>query len=182
MKMKLLLASLSFIYITSFAQTAAPKLPVDESTKLITYTKVVELNGAGKDSLYNKALKWCNSYFKNPGEVIREKDQEAGKIICKPRFKVMNPENKEGVATDGGIVQYTLTLQFKDGRYKYVMTEFNWKQASNYPVEKWMDVANDYYKPEYSYYLKQVDDKVSEIVSSLQQGMNSKGEIKKDDW
>ena len=158
------------------------KLPIDETTKLITYAKVQEISGARKDSLYRKAMSWCLSYFVNPNDVIREKDEADGKILCKARFKIMNPADKKGFATEGGSVQYTLKLLFKDGRYRMEFTEFNWKQTSYYPCEKWMDTANQYYKPEFEFYLTQLDEKVKEITAALTKSMLEKGPSKKDDW
>ncbi len=180
--MKFLLPVFAFIYITASAQTTKPDLPIDESTKLITYTKVIDVKGASKDSLYNKALKWCNEFYKNPVDVIREKEMEAGKILCKARYKVMNPPDKNGLSTEGGVVEYTLILQFREGRYKYVMTEFNWKQTSYYPIERWLDFNSASYKTEFSVYLNQVSDKSKEILSALENNMFSKGVVKKDDW
>ena len=165
-----------------FAQGQKSSLPIDEASKLITYTKVQEMSGAGKDSLYNKAFEWCMNYFVNPADVIREKNQQDGKIVCKARFKVMNPADKKGVVTEGGVVQYTLNLMFKEGRYKCELTEFNWKQTSYYPCEKWMDTANQYYKPEFETFLTQLDEKAKEIISALNKHMLSKGLVKKDDW
>lgn len=163
--------------------SVAPKMPLDEKTKLITYTKVKEITGVSKEDLYKRALSWANTYFKNPADVIREQDIEQGKIVCKARFKVMNLPDKKGFSTEGGVVQYTLNLQFKDGRYKYDFTEFNWKQPSYYPAEKWLDTTNAYYKPEFDFYLKQVDDTAKEIIKDLDKGMRANPVTdKKDDW
>src|SRR5687768_2606952 len=105
-KICIVVALCCMVYI-SHAQNKA-KLPVDEVSKLITYTSVSELPGISKDSLYRKALAWCHEYFVNPVEVIREQDPKAGKIVCKGRFKVMDPADKKGIAAEGGNVQYTL--------------------------------------------------------------------------
>lgn len=158
------------------------KLPIDETTKLISYVKIQEVNNASKDSLYDKAMNWCLTYFVNPNDVIREKDKEKGTVTCKARFKIMNPADKKGFATEGGSVMYTLKLLFKDGKYKYEFTEFNWKQASYYPCEKWMDASNQYYKPEFEYYLSQIDVKVKEISIAFAKAMMMKAPPKKDDW
>ncbi len=173
-----------FTVIVAKAQnTAAPKMPVDEKTKLISYNKVVELSDVSSDDLYKRALNWANTYYKNPRDVIRENNRVDSKIVCKARFKVMNPPDKKGFSTEGGVVQYTLNLQFKDGRYKYDLTEVNWKQQSYYPIEKWMDTGNAYYKPEFAFYLKQVDDTAKEIISSLDKAVKTKPvPDKKDDW
>src|SRR4051812_39320554 len=113
--MKNFIILLSFVCVTANAQTANSKLPVDETTKLITYTGISEIAGVGKDSLFNKALAWCNAYYKNPSDVIREKNTEEGKIVCKARFMIKNQADKNGTVTDAGNVMYTMTLNFKDG-------------------------------------------------------------------
>ena len=174
---------ISAVAVNSFGQTSnKAKLPIDETTKLITYSKVEQLAGAGKDSLYNKALNWCMTYFVNPSDAIRDKNPLEGSIVCKARYKFFNPEDKKGIATEAGNVQYTLKLIFKDARYKYEFSEFNWKLQSYYPCEKWMDTANQYYKPEFDNYLSQLDTKVKEIAESLSKSMSAKGPVKKDDW
>lgn len=176
-----------FILLTaSFSKaqiTSAPKLPVDEATKLISYNKVKEVANVSKDELYKRALNWANTYYKNPTDVIRENNREEGKIVCKARYKIMNPADKKGFATEAGVVMYTLNLQFKDGRYKYELTEINWKQQSYYPIEKWIDTKSAAYKPEFDFYLKQVDDSTKEIISSLDKALRTNTvSDKKDDW
>lgn len=175
--------SFLLVLLTVVVADAQTKLPLDESTKLISYTKVNTLTGVEKDDLYARGMAWASTYYKNPADVIREKAEAEGKMVCKARFKVMNPADKKGVATEGGVVQYTLNLQFKNGRYKYEFTEFNWKQQSYYPVEKWMDTANAYYKPEFEFYLQQVDSTAKEIISSLDKAMKTNPVTdKKDNW
>ena len=161
----------------------APKLPVDDKTKLFSYNKVKEATNVSKDELYKRALAWANSYYKNPTDVIRENNREEGKIVCKARYKIMNPPDKKGFSTDGGVVMYALNLQFKEGRYKYDLTEINLKQQSYYPIEKWMDTKSASYKPEFDFYLKQVDDMSKEIINSLDKAMKANPVTdKKDDW
>ena len=55
--------------------------------ELITYTKVVEVASTNKTDLYNRGFAWANKFYKNPVDVIREKDAIAGKMVCKARFK-----------------------------------------------------------------------------------------------
>ena len=184
MKSIKLLTILMISTCAAFAQSVnqSPKLPMDESTKLFSYTGVVEVAAMKKLELYNKALDWCNVYYKNPTDVIRERDSIEGNIVCKARFKISNPVNKNGVATDGGVIQYTLKLMFKDGKFKYDITEFNWKQASYFPAEKWTDKTNAYYKPEYDFYLQQLNDKAREISKDLEKSMKAVASDKKKDW
>jgi hypothetical protein len=175
---------LSFLSINSFSQTTstAPKFVFDAESKLISYNKVVELGTGTKDELFNKAIGWCNMFYKNPADVIREKKQEDGLIVCKARFKISNPPDKKGVVTDAGIVQYTLRLFFKDGRYKYDLTEFNWKQTSYFAAEKWLDKKSSSYVPEYDFYLQQLNENANQIIQDLEKGMKGSSAIKKNDW
>lgn len=186
--MKNILASilLSILLIPALATAQqvqqAPKLPVDEKTGLITYTKVTELTGSTTGSLYQRAIEWVNKYYKNPADVLREKDSIGGLVVCKARFKIQNPPDKKGLSTDAGVVMYTLKIQFKDGRYRYELSEINWKQQSYYACEKWMDKAAPGYKPEFDFYLQQVDASVRETLKSMEKAMSTPAAAKSDEW
>lgn len=175
----------AFIYDPATAQelaSAAQTLPTNAETKLINYEKVVEVPETKKNELFERAIMWATEFYKNPADVIREKNPDAGKIVCKARFKISNEKNKDGVATDAGVVQYTLTLLFKDGKYKYEVTEFNWKQLSYYPVERWSETSSQTYNPAYAYYLRQVDDYTLRTIADLEKNMAMKKKEKKNDW
>ncbi len=165
------------------AQSTSSKYPMNAETKLISYSKVVPADSVDKNELYNRALNWANTNYKNPTDVIREKDAAAGKIVCKHRFKITNPPNKDGFEKDAGLVMYTLTIQVKEGRYKYDLTDINWKQLSYYAIERWMDEKAAGYEKEYDYYLKQTDTTVKKVIADLEKAMTiSTRKVKKDDW
>ncbi|MFM7015851.1 MAG: DUF4468 domain-containing protein [Bacteroidota bacterium] len=167
----------------SQASKTTVKLPIDESTKLITYDKVIEVTNQTKENLFDRALTWAKGYYKNPTEVIREQNKEEGKIVCKGRYKISTPPDKKGFSTDAGLVQYTLTLLFKDGKIKYSLSEINWKQTSYYACEKWMDTSSQYYKSEFEFYLQQVDTNSKEILKSLEKEcQNPKTVLRNDNW
>lgn len=171
--------------VDAVTEDQKPFCPIDNETKLITYDNVVALTDikeSKKDDLYNKALAWANAFYKNPTDVIREKNQESGKIICKARFKIQNEKDKSGFASDAGVVQYTLTLMVKDGRYRYQISAFNWKQLSYYPIERWLDSSSPSYNPSYAYYLIQVNDYAYSLIADLEKFMAMKKKEKKDDW
>lgn len=161
---------------------ASFNLPVNDETKLITYDKVVEVAETKKVDLFERAVNWINSYYKNPTDVVREKNPDAGKIVCKARFKISNEPDKTGFATDAGVVQYSLTLLFKDDKYKYGVSQINWKQLSYYPVERWMDASSPSYNKSYNWYLKQVDEQLKNILADLEKNMAVKKKEKKEDW
>jgi hypothetical protein len=165
------------------AQNSSSKYPMNNETKLISYSKVVPMDSIDKNELYLRALSWANSNYKNPTDVIREKDPTAGKIVCKHRFKITDPPNKDGFEKDAGLVMYTLTIQVKDGRYKYELSEINWKQLSYYPIERWMDTNAAGYDKVYDYYLKQTDETVKKVLYNLESSMTiSTKKVKKDEW
>jgi hypothetical protein len=186
MRSILLIAGLA-VSLTASAQkktepAATPSLPVNKETGLIAYEGVMDITGASKDGLYSRAIGWAQGYYKNPVDVMREKDPVNGKLVCKARFKLYNAADKKGTITEAGDVMYTLTIQFKDGKYKYEMTNFNWMLLSVYPAERWKDTASATYKQEYAYYLQQIDDKAKEVLLALKKAMTTAPEKKKDDW
>lgn len=157
--------------------------PIDSITKLITYEKVVDVKGSTANILYNRINDWFHSYYKNPTEVIRENDSIKFRIVGKPRFRMSNPADKSGTKTDGGTVQYTITVAMKDNRFKYELTEFNWKQLSYYPSEKWMDTKSASYLPVYNDYLIQLDKTANEVINAvIQAATHDKSTKDKDAW
>ena len=157
-----------------FAQEAA--LPVDEDTGLITYQEVVDEKG-DKESFFNSAISWINGFYANPVDVTKTRNPETGLIKGLHRFK-LKTTNEKGIQTDGGTVQYRFTLEFKEGRYRYTLTEFVLRQSSKIPVEKWLNKSD----PQSKSYLKQVDNFAQSWIESLKKGMMPKVEKKEDEW
>jgi len=190
MKKSVAFILLLFLFLgTVHAQkSAAPAMvpapvPVDSITHLITYESVVETPGVNAQVLYNRTIDWFYATFKNPTEVIREKDSIKFKVVGKPRFKISNPPDKNGTKTDGGLIQYTITVAAKDGRFKYELTEFNWKQQSYYPSERWMDTKAQMYTPLYNEYLLQLHQEANRIITTLKEALTHAKSVKKtDDW
>lgn len=175
--MKRLLLSLLSIFILS--SSYAQDLPVDKTTNLISYSEVINQEGSA-DILYNKAHKWFFSYYKNPHNVVKESDNN--KIVAHPRFKILNPKNKKGVSTMGGIVTYNFTVIFKDGRYKYTITNIEWKQNSKFPIEKWKNTSATSYDKKYVYYLEQVDIEMKKVISELKSSIAKPMQKEEDNW
>ena len=186
------MAILAFILSSSFSFSQKPVappppppplLPIDSITKLITYEEVITMTGITASVLYQRALEWFHLNYKNPTEVIRENDSIKFKIIGKPRFRISNPPDKTGFKSDGGQVQYTLTFSARDGRYKYEISEFNWKQASYYACERWYDTKSPYYTVAFNDYLDQVDKYTHELIANLKNALSKEKPVKdKDKW
>ncbi len=162
--------------------TAAP-VPVDPITKMITYEGVVEVKGATAIMLYQRTLEWFNSNYKNPTDVIRDNDEAGNKIVGKHRFKITNPPDKSGVRGDAGLVQYTITIASRDGRFKYEITEFSWKQLSVYPCERWLDKSAPGYSEVYNEYLIQIDKEMLNLIANFKNYISHEKPVKdKDTW
>ncbi|MEI6765573.1 MAG: DUF4468 domain-containing protein [Bacteroidota bacterium] len=154
-------------------------LPIDSSTKLITYKEVVKQDGEpGKT--YNLAISWINSFYDNPSEATRLRDQVNNKIEIHHRFKVYNKDNK-GVKTDAAVIDYVMFLEFKENRYRYSISNFNVLRVSKFPLERWMNKTDPQYTPVCDDYLKQVDETINGIIKSLKEGLKPKV-VKEDNW
>jgi len=158
-------------------------VPLDSITNLISYEKVVDVKGVTEEELYKRINNWFHNYYKNPSESIRENDSVKHVIVGKPRFRLSNPPAKDGMKTEGGVVQYTITVSVRSGRFKYEITAFNMKQASYFPCEKWLDTKAKSYLPVYNDYLQQLDKQTVELINSLKNAASHEKPVKdKDSW
>jgi hypothetical protein len=156
------------------AQSGA--IPVDEESGLITYQEVVEEEG-DKESFFTSAVGWINSFYANPVNVTKTRDPESGVIKGLHRFRLKDI-GEDGVQTDAGTVQYRFSLEFREGRYRYTLTEFVLRQSSKIPTEKWLNKSD----PQSKSYLKQLDEFAQSWIASLKKGMLPEVEVEEDEW
>lgn len=177
-------AILLVLFISANAQKEEFKeisLPIDQDTKLITYSKVIEIT-ANKDSLFKKGQVWFRKFYKNPTGVIRETDTINGKIVGKHQIKILNPADKKGIQTMKGITQYTINTYFKDNKVRIVLTEFNLNATSYTPIEKWQDkTAKDFTTKNY-FYLEQIDKQMKDLLLDFEKFMKEPTKTKKEEW
>lgn len=126
--MKKVLVFLLFAVSTAFGQ----KYKIDDDTKLITYSEVVEVPNVSKDELYLRANTWLSRAFKSAKAVIDVQDKEAGKIIAKGNITTIIKVPLVG-KQDAGAVEMTITLQTKDGKYKYTVDNLQHSKPNNTP-------------------------------------------------
>ena len=157
-------------------------LPVNEETKQAEIQKVVDVAGATKAELYDRTIIWINKFYPNPNGVIQKKDAETGEIEGKAQFK-LKIIDKKGVEHFEGIIGYTITINFKDGKYRYTITRIHWKQASYFDVSKWMDTNDpDYNYEKYQSYIKQTLEYFENLEKELVAAVKNPPAKKKDDW
>jgi hypothetical protein len=168
--------------ITALAQEVTTlNMPVDETTGLITYKEVVEEPGI-KDTLFNRGASWLHTFYANPWEVAKVRDQSTGLIKIQHQFRIYD-FGEQGSKTDAGMVMYNAKLEFKDNRYRVVIDNFVYKLVSRYPVEKWLDKTAPDYDVKWESYLGQIDFFArNELIKSLKEKMKPGKAAKEDIW
>jgi hypothetical protein len=176
------LLALPLYFVNAYSQNVEQKfgLPVDEITGLITYQDVVQTTG-NRLELFNRAIGWVNSFYVNPIDATRVRNPESGIIEIVHRFKITN-ELEDGVKADAGIILYSLKLELRDDRYRYTMSDFVLRQASKFPVERWLDKSDRAYNPNWDSYLGQVDGFALSLVENLVDAMKFVEETGDDEW
>ncbi|MDY0216281.1 MAG: DUF4468 domain-containing protein [Bacteroidales bacterium] len=156
----------------------APQMPMDSTSMQITYREVVEVKGT-KAELFARFTEWVQSHYKT-SSVIKNAEEESGLVEVSSRVKIYGTA-KDGTKIMSGLVNYNLTMELKDGRYRYTFTRFSLKAQAFQPIEPWLDQTKKEWFPARFDNLREVDEQIKEIIVSLKEGMEPK-EVVKDDW
>ena len=179
----MLLASIPFsVSAQKNTELIWPEMNLDPTSNLITYTAVPEVPGAAATDLYDRAMSWAKGYYKNIGEKLRKSDREAGEIEIFGRFPIFAYDKKCVRTTSReGLIQYTLTIRFRDGRYKYMLTKLNMKDLSYQPLELWLD--RDHHEARnHSFYLTDVDAEIKSLITGMEKAIGTAPAVPSDDW
>jgi hypothetical protein len=175
---------LALLHPALFAQAqreARPyNLPVDADSKKIQFREVVEQQGTPA-YLYDKAIEWFGFYYKNPQSVYSVQSKENGKIEGVGRLNIYYADPVSGEKRDGGLIQYQIRMELKENKYRYTLTDFNLRQASRFPIEKWMNKSDPAYNSNWDSYLYQVDTTMQRLISTMKEKMKPTV-VKKDEW
>lgn len=154
-------------------------LPIDAENQQVTYQGVVEVPGASKDQLFDRALEWMAKTYQSANDVVQIKDKEQGKLLAKGGILFFT-ESK----VPAGFVMHTQTIYVRDGRYKYVMTGFKHqnltatpygpRDSSMGPLEQGVPPTGFREKLWYEM-LQGTHDKVKAMVTALDKAMQAKG-------
>ncbi len=182
---KIILISLFFVLPSLvFAQKnkpVAPVLPMDTETNMVSYSAVVDATGETQKEMYARAIKWVKEFYPIPSSVFQVQDSVNMKIVCKGKFDAKRTL-KNGTQQTAERIIYTLTIQFKEGRYKYEITKVLIQGATSVPVEKYFD-ENDPAAEDHFATLTSVDEHLTNIANSLKTRMEQPSvKVKKDEW
>ena len=137
---------------------------------IVTYSEVVQIEEVNKDELYLRAKKWFVTTFNSAKDVIQLDDKENGEIIGKGSFRIpfysINP-----------VINHTLTILVKDGRFKYVITDliYNDDQGNKSSIENCTYITNSAKKKLYP----KIDEEINSLIISLKNDMKTK---QTDNW
>jgi hypothetical protein len=192
-KMSLLLSLVLSTYVC--AQDVMPK---DESG-FFTYYDIVELPGYPSEILLKNAKDFLKEFsVRGSKKKYFEFDKQALKVINKGSYKVSNMWGL-GKHTDG-IVMFDMNVEIKEGRYRYIITNFVFQEfkrnryGKHEPVkgsEKPLEIeVSKLSKPQWEKHQQHTHEKIQSLIMDFKVAMASvedkkeKNKRKKidDDW
>lgn len=113
------LVLLSFSILFAFIVNAQNELPINDKTGKVTFLEVISADGLSAKQLY----KIMKDYATEKGFSSVE-DVDGAKLVYNATAIVYYPSAQGGGKTDKGIVHYTYSGFFKDGKYRVILTDF----------------------------------------------------------
>lgn len=170
------------LFSVNFVFAQDTQIPTNEKTGNAEYVDVVNQKATTDSLLFERGLAWIFDFYPNPYGTIVKQDSLTKEIACKARFRIMYTD-KKGNKSLGGHVAYDLTLQFKDGKYRYLIDRIRWEQSSYYDVSKWEDTEDpNYQKERYTQYIEQTVSYFNGLIDSLEDKMATPEEAESSDW
>ena len=106
------------LFVSNFL--IAQELPKDSVTGKYTFQGIVKVDSVSKNELYSRAREWISKSFVSANNVIQMDDKELGKIIGKGKTQ----NYYFGIGSDMGSILFTISIQVKDNKFKYTITDF----------------------------------------------------------
>lgn len=179
--MNKLLLILSFLFY-QFTYAQETQIPVNEKTGTAEYTNVVNVSSAKANQLHDRALNWIKTFYPNPTGVLQTDDTTTFELTGKARFR-LNFTDKKGTVTPVGYVAYSFTIQFKEGKYRYVIDRIHWQQSSYFDVSRWEKKDDPKYQEErWTQYVEQTVSYFNNMLDSLEEAMATAEEKQSTDW
>lgn len=150
----------------------------------VIYEGVVVTDSVSQSELRRRAKKWFIDAYKSSKDVISmdEADEIIGKGILKTKYQA------NFMYIYDADLWHTVDLQFKDGKYRYIINDFRTKytipryqniaaQDVEFPLEDWGKGGR---KENSKKYLIQVDEHVRALIKSIETALKSPSNTKKD--
>jgi hypothetical protein len=166
------------------------KLPIDPTTKRITYASVVQVPGASQAELYTRAKLWFAGAFNSAKDVVQADEKDAGIIQGKGWSTIeVHPMGTKRPGVDQRL-WYTVRLICREGRYRYEITNLLVEHIPSvtYPnpgpptpseevLEQWAHPSDKYaataarFAAVVTEYKHQIRDSATGLATSIKTGM-----------
>ncbi len=90
----------------------------------LKYTEIIKVDSVNKQALYQRARAWANDIFRSSKNVLQIDDKENGEIAGNAKLDATITWNALGKRTAITSVNFKFQIIVKDGKYKYVFTDF----------------------------------------------------------
>jgi hypothetical protein len=156
------------------------KFPMDSSTGKITFIEVVNVDSATADQLYSRAKLFVADSYKSNKAVTQLNDDAAKTVLIKPI--IINHAKGFG---EYGYTSYQFTIQCKDNKYRYIITDF-YHHGREYAMNKMkdggpleQDEARGNNKKTWQQIKQEDFDDINNLIAELKKAMTSKSNS---DW
>ncbi|MCB9230782.1 MAG: DUF4468 domain-containing protein [Bacteroidia bacterium] len=156
----------------AFSQLKGVDIPVNEETKKVTYSEVIQVESQTKENLFIAALDWATRTFNSGDAAIEYEDKSSGTIAGKGRIPV---ELKGWAASMTNFVRFYFKIEVKDGRFRYTFTDFVYEVTGPAPANYPGPIEDIYFEKvkvqtqkQAISTMEQIDSKVKEMINGLQ--------------
>lgn len=172
---------LIFFISTQYTYCQLEKFPFDSTTHKVTYQGVIDIANINKDQLYDRAMSWATKTFVSTKSVVDYSDKASGRIVLKPilPYKYSMLMRVFNI----GHWEYTFTILVKDGKYKYIITDFIEKGDDDNntlgPIETSRENLRALTSPTkkmYSEMLVQLSNSIERDIDNLKKSMQNKAD------
>jgi hypothetical protein len=128
------LVILAVLLCTGAGSSKAPapdlRMPKDDSGRYILQD-VVQAEGISAEELFARARAWVAQTYRSANDVVQLEDKATGRLVAK------GFDHLEGMLYSAD-VWHTLTIEIKEGRWRYTMTNFDARGPQfDMPLEKY---------------------------------------------
>ena len=176
MRIKRLILPLAIILISFISH--AQLIMIDGETGDYKYEDVVSVEGISKTQILERANNWFNEYYKNTTPA--EKDSIGFTNMAKFEFKWKFIQKYISIE-----LFYDVSVKAKDGRYKYIITNFKNGKTVNGNIDAApLKTYIERFPGKYQINIEEpVDAEITKVIESLEYFIvNKKLYNEKDDW
>ena len=172
---KVALTIVAVLFATAiFAQS---NLPINAKTEKICFQKVIPTEGS-QDEVFNRIYsQFMNTYYKSPSTILNQNDGRT--LKGKHQFQL---DNGDAVKSKWPWVTYYFTIEVREGRVRYTLTDFMQKTQSNHPCEEWMNKEDPLYQPIWDSYLNQIVEFGEDWGKQFEEKLIPEKVIEEEEW